>query len=238
VWSAGFNPARRDFEAISCVAQGKAARQPMYASKDPTSVVTTRKPSAYDLRRSTSAQADVRNEATKTTRPPVNRIPSMPTPKPNSASILRANTLGVPTEFTTASGFGHRAPLSAGSVSPRVDYFDSTWNQTSQYPGSLSPQVNPVPTALAAPATPQALAARKKPPPPPPPKPKQIGSKRPDEFVVALYAFTGQGHGDLNFQEGDRIKIIKRTQTDQDWWEGELASGAKGSFPANYCRPA
>jgi hypothetical protein len=76
---------------------------------------------------------------------------------------------------------------------------------------------------------------KKKPPPPPPPK--RFASSAPDEFVIAQYAFTGQGQGDLSFREGDRIKIVKKTGTDQDWWVGEL-NGAKGSFPANYCKPA
>ncbi|GKT48817.1 protein hob1 [Colletotrichum spaethianum] len=74
--------------------------------------------------------------------------------------------------------------------------------------------------------------AKKKPPPPPPAK----RSKAPEEYVVAQYDFLG-GDGDLSFREGDRIKIVKRTETDQDWWIGELG-GVKGSFPANYCKTA
>ncbi|CAM1501575.1 Fc.00g035590.m01.CDS01 [Cosmosporella sp. VM-42] len=76
-------------------------------------------------------------------------------------------------------------------------------------------------------------AAKKRPPPPPRPgsKPRMQA-----EFVVAQYDFTG-GPGDLSFSEGDMIKIIKKTGTDQDWWEGELHN-TKGSFPANYCKPA
>lgn len=57
-----------------------------------------------------------------------------------------------------------------------------------------------------------------------------------DEYVVAIYGFAGQGAGDLSFNEGDTIKITKKTGTDQDWWEGELY-GSRGSFPANYCQP-
>lgn len=75
----------------------------------------------------------------------------------------------------------------------------------------------------------------KKKPPPPPPKPKRINTNQPEVFVEALYDFAGQGAGDLSFQEGDRIKVVKKTGTDQDWWVGELG-GVKGSFPANYCK--
>ena len=76
------------------------------------------------------------------------------------------------------------------------------------------------------------LGQKKKPPPPPP---KRIGSQ--SLFAVALYAFSGEGQGDLSFQEGDRIKVVRKTDSTDDWWEGELR-GVKGSFPANYCKLA
>lgn len=77
------------------------------------------------------------------------------------------------------------------------------------------------------------IAAKKKPPPPPPkPKRSQLST-----YVTAIYPFEGQSVGDLSFSEGDRIKIIKKTNSNDDWWEGEL-NGRKGSFPANYCEMA
>lgn len=76
------------------------------------------------------------------------------------------------------------------------------------------------------------IAAGKKKPPPPPPK--RIPSTQ-GFFVTALYDFAGEGQGDLFFREGDRIKVIKKTESTDDWWEGEL-KGAQGSFPANYCQ--
>jgi hypothetical protein len=77
-----------------------------------------------------------------------------------------------------------------------------------------------------------AAAAKKKPPPPPPPKPKAISPK--PEFVVAKYDFDGESAGDLAFRTGDRIKVVKRTDSLEDWWEGEL-NGVRGPFPRNYC---
>jgi len=74
------------------------------------------------------------------------------------------------------------------------------------------------------------VAAKKKPPPPPPTKRKPSIQ---GQFVTALYDFTGQNPGDLSFQEGQRIRVIKKTESMNDWWEGEI-SGVKGSFPANY----
>lgn len=76
-------------------------------------------------------------------------------------------------------------------------------------------------------------AAQKKRPPPPPP-PKRAPSNQ-YLWVTALYDFAGQGHGDLAFREGDRIKVIKKTESTDDWWEGELG-GVRGPFPANYCQ--
>jgi amphiphysin len=78
-------------------------------------------------------------------------------------------------------------------------------------------------------------AAQKKKPPPPPPK--RIGSQNSSLYAVALYAFEGQSAGDLSFREGDQIKVVKKTDSTDDWWEGELR-GVKGSFPANYCKLA
>lgn len=77
-----------------------------------------------------------------------------------------------------------------------------------------------------------AAAAGKKKPPPPPPKrtPSDQGF-----WVTAIYDFAGQGQGDLVFSEGDRIKVIKKTDSTDDWWEGEL-KGVRGPFPANYCK--
>lgn len=76
-------------------------------------------------------------------------------------------------------------------------------------------------------------AAGKKKPPPPPPK-KKIGSFQ-SEYVTAMYDFDSHTAGDLSFREGDRIRVVKKTESSQDWWEGEIG-GVKGSFPANYCK--
>lgn len=72
--------------------------------------------------------------------------------------------------------------------------------------------------------------ASKKKPPPPPVKRRVTGQ---DTIVTALYDFAGQSDGDLAFREGDRIKVVKKTDSTDDWWTGEL-HGVTGSFPANY----
>lgn len=72
------------------------------------------------------------------------------------------------------------------------------------------------------------IAGKKKPPPPPP-------KKMPSQYVTALYDFAGQGEGDLSFREGEQIRVVKKTESTDDWWQGEL-HGTQGSFPANYVR--
>ena len=51
--------------------------------------------------------------------------------------------------------------------------------------------------------------------------------------MTALFDFEGQSAGDLTFREGDRIKVVKKTESTDDWWDGELR-GKVGAFPANY----
>ena len=62
---------------------------------------------------------------------------------------------------------------------------------------------------------------------------KRGASKQRDQYVTAIYEFAGQEQGDLSFREGDKIKVIKKTESTDDWWDGELG-GVKGRFPANY----
>ncbi|KAI8088710.1 uncharacterized protein BX664DRAFT_331189 [Halteromyces radiatus] len=49
----------------------------------------------------------------------------------------------------------------------------------------------------------------------------------------ALFNFAGQQAGDLPFKKGDTIVIVKKSETQQDWWTGEIGS-RKGIFPANF----
>jgi len=76
-----------------------------------------------------------------------------------------------------------------------------------------------------------AAPGTKRPPPPIPaskPKPKPA-----PVYVVALYDFDAQADGDLSFKTGDRIEIVQRTTSVEDWWTGKL-NGQQGIFPGNY----
>lgn len=69
------------------------------------------------------------------------------------------------------------------------------------------------------------LPPRRAPPPPPPPR------KLPT--VTALYDFQGTNEGDLSFRQGERIVVLKRTDSKEDWWFGRLGK-QEGYFPSNY----
>jgi len=49
-------------------------------------------------------------------------------------------------------------------------------------------------------------------------------------YVVALYDFSAQADGDLEFKAGDRIEVVERTESAEDWWTGRL-DGRTGVFP-------
>lgn len=76
-------------------------------------------------------------------------------------------------------------------------------------------------------------ASGKRAPPPIPGKPKAAAPAV--SYVVALYDYTAQADGDLSFQAGDRIEVVERTQSTEDWWTGKL-HGQQGIFPGNYVR--
>ena len=80
------------------------------------------------------------------------------------------------------------------------------------------------------------MAAAKSKPPPPKPKPGRLSGAPAAETVTALYDYSAQAEGDLNFQAGDVIEIIQRTQNENEWWTGKL-HGKQGQFPGKFQRP-
>lgn len=50
---------------------------------------------------------------------------------------------------------------------------------------------------------------------------------------IAMYTYESSEQGDLTFQQGDVILVIKK---EGDWWTGATA-GRTGVFPSNYVRP-
>ncbi|KAI1423887.1 hypothetical protein F5Y12DRAFT_503403 [Xylaria sp. FL1777] len=232
VWSAGYEPVRREFESITCIATGKAVRQSMKLPDDAGS----KDPLMLNGPRRSSSGLTLTNESIGPPRP--SRIPSTTslsshpspvlTPKPSMGNNYVISNNLAPTDFTTASRLGQQftPAVSPNSMRPRSDYFDK------RPPSTISTATSTPPIRTPTSSGTSFVTTKKKPPPPPP---KRTVTKQLEEFVIAQYAFNGQGAGDLSFREGDRIKIVKKTDRLDDWWVGELG-GVEGSFPANYCK--
>lgn len=88
-------------------------------------------------------------------------------------------------------------------------------------PNSKADEAALPPAAAPAAAAPEGAATSAAPPAYEPPK---------ADVVVALYDYTAQTAGDLSFRAGDRIEVIQRTASREDWWTGVL-NGAQGVFP-------
>ncbi|XP_027147357.1 SH3 domain-containing YSC84-like protein 1 isoform X2 [Larimichthys crocea] len=61
-----------------------------------------------------------------------------------------------------------------------------------------------------------------------------VGGASGQLVATANHPFTGQQPGDLSFVPGDRITVITKTDSQYDWWEGQLDNGQVGIFPANF----
>ncbi|PWY72924.1 hypothetical protein BO70DRAFT_364706 [Aspergillus heteromorphus CBS 117.55] len=211
------------------------------------------------FRRSSSSHAPPRRPISPIPAMPPNRLPIPPKPvfdtkpspvydtKPSpSPSYLSqpsnsySPSPATPSSYKTAPS---PSPALSSSIAARTDYFSrnqsqptlskSTSHSTLQQ-SPYQPTLIQAATTVASPsvsASSLIAASKKKPPPPPPPR---AHSNAPGAvYVTAVYDFDGESAGDLAFREGDRIRVLKKTDSTDDWWEGEVR-GRKGSFPANY----
>lgn len=229
LWSDAFLPVQREVESLSLIASGKAVRAPMNQEKSNGFLNSNghRRPSAHST-------LSNRNHSPS----PARALPPSPQydnkPKISSSPSPSANFVLSPVEQpysnpSPASSSVYQTPISTFSpAGPNMDYF-SRDRQTSNTGHQLATPSSM--SSLASSTATSTLAIGKKKPPPPPPR---MNSHQNWMFVTALYDFGGQGEGDLVFREGDRIKVIKQTESKDDWWQGELR-GIKGAFPANYC---
>ncbi|KAI9729867.1 MAG: hypothetical protein M1834_006616 [Cirrosporium novae-zelandiae] len=213
-WKAEYYPVQEQIEkGISCIANGKAVRQPMHL-EDGT---TVRRPSTQNRIQSG--------------KPAVSPGRSLPPPSPQLYPVSRTPSVA---STAMASSAANDEVESVTWSEPQTDYLTPVSRQNSHVM-SFSP-AGPNTDYFARDRMPSsssissAISQKKKPPPPPPRSPSSQGI-----WVKALYDFAGQGAGDLEFREGDRIKVLKKTESTDEWWEGELR-GVKGSFPANYCQ--
>ncbi|KAJ9654771.1 hypothetical protein H2198_006210 [Neophaeococcomyces mojaviensis] len=220
VWETAFKPAQKDFEASPLVASGKALRKSLSKEDSHPHTNGNRRPSHPS-----------RGPSVSPARPPIPPSPQIDIrPKlstsPSVASLLSPTPTESAITSPSPSASAYQTP-SYAPAGPNVDYFSKERQpSTGSYGQSLTPgATTPGGSAVNAFA---GLATKKKPPPPPPRIPSHHY-----QFVTALYDFGGQGQGDLAFKEGDKIKVLKKTDSTDDWWQGELR-GIKGMFPANY----
>ncbi|KAI9758746.1 MAG: hypothetical protein M4579_002849 [Chaenotheca gracillima] len=227
-WDASFRPVQTEIETgIAIVATGKTVKHSMRTEDAPQGGIRnglkSRLTSGQQMLRPGQASQPSRSSDTsptrsETDRPPPPDLSSKPKISSSpSASLMALISPPATEESTTSSPGEFYTPGTGGAFSPaapRADYF-----ARDRLPSNSSMST--------------AIAAKKK-PPPPPPKPKRMPSSTP--WVTALYSFDGQNDGDLTFREGDRIKVVRKTDSTDDWWEGELR-GMKGAFPANYVQP-
>ncbi|KAH0846665.1 hypothetical protein AYO21_08066 [Fonsecaea monophora] len=211
LWNDAFKPVQREAESLAILANGKAARSSMENGNPPVNGFRRPSGSALTAHRQQSVS-------------PARALPPSPSfePKPKLSSSPAASSMlsaTTPQEFIASpspSQSAYQTPMAYSPAGPNTDYF----SRDRQHSG-----VSAVSAATAA-----SIAQKKRPPPPPPRLPSQQTT-----FVTALYDFDGQSEGDLAFREGDRIRVIKKTESTDDWWQGELR-GMKGPFPANYCQ--
>jgi len=52
------------------------------------------------------------------------------------------------------------------------------------------------------------------------------------ELYIAVYTYTSDEVGDLTFNEGDVISVVR---TDGDWWTGSIGQRS-GIFPGNFVK--
>lgn len=143
-----------------------------------------------------------------------------------------------PTALTPGSYPGKTPPYAASEATTPPSRYQTPINGVSPMPSAAPYGGNDyfeqrrLSQASSIASSASAMAAAKKKPPPPVPT-KRMPSQ-PIQYVTALFDFEGQNPGDLAFREGDRIRIVKKTDSVDDWWNGELR-GKTGDFPANYC---
>ncbi|KAE8154127.1 hypothetical protein BDV25DRAFT_1824 [Aspergillus avenaceus] len=216
-WEDAHLATQHEAEAFQILANGKTVRgieEPKTGNGSPFGINFRRPSTSHSQSQPQSHHPPTSPGRTNLSVPSSSSSAHEPRPSPVLETKPRLGSSPSPS-LTVPSAY--HTPLTSGSSpaeSTRTDYFSRLQSHASE---SSSPGLSAV------------AAAKKKPPPPPP---KRIGSSQ-GLYVTALYDFGGQSGGDLAFREGDRIRVLKKTDSTDDWWEGELR-GVKGSFPANY----
>lgn len=245
-WELASEPAQSHIEGLGCLAQGKAIRRENEARAQNKRPSLGDRTASSSTTRSVSSLTSIRSG--RTAPPPVFA------PKPCG---LEARSSSPASSIMTARGSMSVGSMASSASTPPLasggDHFTPPPVESPAPSPAVTPVMSPFPQPVGAPtglrmspagpnidyfqhsqqkkpsplgATDVAAAIKKKRPPPPPSKSKPV-------FVTAVYDFDGQSPGDLSFREGDRIRVVQKTNSVDDWWEGDL-HGIQGPFPANY----
>ncbi|EWC48091.1 hypothetical protein DRE_02670 [Drechslerella stenobrocha 248] len=248
-WKRDFFPVKDNIESFKLLQHGKAISKPMETHRPPPPAST--KSGRWGRRNSSKSGEEIGGalKKSKDEPPPYSE-------QEQSRPMARKQSTGL--EIPTDSKFAASRPVSRRSSS-------NLWppsEKSAETPAATRPGISKIPSATSiksqqnsAPPPYQnglkdrassaslaaaAAAAAKKKPPPPVPKPKPQILKTRVEYMVALYRFEPQSDGDLPLSEGDRVKIIQKSDSTEDWWEGECVQSngtvRRGFFPANYCQ--
>jgi amphiphysin len=227
-WSTDFRLIQKEVESINTIARGKTVHTSMQLGNDPNSQKSI---SGFSIRNNVSSVIPSRRISGQGTTPSL-ESPGMRTDtrlkrivsSSSTPSIVSLQDYDDVEQETESRSDSYLSP----GYTPRINH--SPDGQTRDY-FAINRKISGGDLSDASSPGSSTFMGKKKPPPPPP---KRIPSNKPEMWVTALYEFEGQESGDLSFSEGDRIKVTKKTGSQNDWWEGELR-GHKGKFPANYC---
>jgi amphiphysin len=244
MWEASFTSLRLELESgLDMIKSGKAIHQPMrLPDKGETVTGLGIRNKVMPGRRASDGPSQAIPVRGRPMAPRYNTSPAVVEEDDNTPPAPLSSKPSISSLNATKPRIGGTSPHSRLSPSPAAEpwgrrssensYLSPNGNDAPDYFGRTSRQASSTSLSTVGGASPSLIAAKKKPPPPPPPK--KVGSFH-GEYVTAMYDYDSQNEGDLSFREGDRIRVLKKTQSSQDWWEGELR-GYKGSFPANYVK--
>ncbi|KAF3902131.1 hypothetical protein ABW21_db0204616 [Orbilia brochopaga] len=231
-WKRDFMPIKEHVESFKLLQHGKAVLKPMETQRPPErpgpSAVTKgqfwRRPSgkgSEDL-----GMTSPTSKASDAAPPPYSETDSSFPRRPSNTSAV---SLGVHDKKPGISSRKSSTDLWSKDVKsdlspaprPGIQKIHSSASINSQHSSMAAPTLygngalknTPSSASL---ATAAAAAAKKKPPPPVPKAKPQLPKPR-DTYMVALYKFEPQNEGDLSLNEGDRVKVVQKS----DSTEGE-----------------
>ncbi|KAK6351842.1 hypothetical protein TWF718_004987 [Orbilia javanica] len=266
-WKGDFMPIKEHAEQFKLLQNGKAVHKPMELKYPAPGSPVLEKKGFFSRRQSSKTEEDIGHpiQRVRTSDAPPSYSQSTqldpPSGRPMSRQHSAGSGLGVegkaapprPVSRKSSSGIWGKDKPSDASIRPSVQKIQSSTSiksyqsepsaATTLSTGTLGTngmRLNSKQSSASLASAAAAAAAKKKAPPPPVPLKSKPVPKKKDTYVVAMYDFQPQSQGDLAMKEGDRVKVIQKTDNVEDWWEGEIvdASGnaRKGFFPANYCQ--